>query len=124
LVGQSPCSGLLVAVFERADLELRGEILRGLVERGAGGVVVGEDAAVGAERQRRQAVAEQAAVDFGQRQQADQRAILLGEEEVGAMAEGDSITRCQPARWKKVASGWAGRRRPSGGGRRLAAGEP
>jgi len=53
-----------------------------------GSVVVGKDAAIGAERQRRQAVAEQAAVDFGQRQQADQRAVLLGEEEVGAMAEG------------------------------------
>jgi hypothetical protein len=52
----------LVAVFERADPEFSGERLCRLVERAIRGFVVGENAAVGAERQRAEAVSEQPAV--------------------------------------------------------------
>ncbi len=77
----------LVAVFERADIERPGQRLRGLVERAEGGIVIGEDAAVGAERQRAQAVPEQAAFDFGQRQHAHGFAAALGQQEMRAVPE-------------------------------------
>ena len=79
--------GDLVAIFERANLELASEGLRRLVKRPRGGIMIGQNAAIGAERQRSQTMAEQPAVDFGQRQHAHDVAAALGQQKMGAVAE-------------------------------------
>ena len=79
--------GHLIAVFERADLEAHGQGLCRLVERTPGGVMVGKDAAIGAERQRAQAVPEQAAADLDQRQDAHDLVAAFGEHEMRAVPE-------------------------------------
>ncbi len=54
----------------------------------AASVVGRDDAAVDAERRRDQRVAEQQALDLGERQHADDLAVALGEQVMGAVAEG------------------------------------
>ena len=69
------------------DAERLGEIRRGVDQRASGFGIGRRGAAVDGERQRDQRMAEQPALDLGQRQHADDVAVALGDEVVGAMAE-------------------------------------
>ena len=85
--GVARVRALHAAVFEVADAELARQRIGGAVQHGQHGRMFGDRAAVHAERHRAQRMAEQAALDFGQRQHADDAAVLLDVVEEGLDAE-------------------------------------
>ncbi len=85
--GQSGLLTRAVAQFEMFDTERTRKSARRLDKPALDAGVVRRRSAVDAERQRDERVAEQAALDLGQRQDADDLAAALGEQVVGSDGE-------------------------------------
>ncbi len=82
------CRGVPVPVFEVAHAQFPRQVLGVAVQGGAGFAVAAGDAAIDAEGQGHEAVAEEAAADLAQGQDADDGPFPFRHQEVGAMAEG------------------------------------
>ena len=118
LAGPVRVPALAIAHLEVIDAKLARQVAGRLLERRVGRVVGGDDAAVDAERRRDQGVAEQQALDLGERQHATDLAVALGEQVVRAVAEGARAARPAIRRGGRTClPGERGRTRSRPGGR-------